>query len=78
MARTIGFRWRKRGTYPELCSYCGVKWPSDKLTLDADGKLRCPDEGKGKPAGELSRLNAESARTAAARSLPRKHGPRFG
>jgi hypothetical protein len=77
MGRTISFRWRKRGTVPLLCAYCGVKWPSDKLVVDADGKLRCPDEGTGKPAGELSRLNAQGAREAAARRTPRNHDPRF-
>lgn len=61
MGRTIGRKWRGTRNPPALCDYCGVKWPSDQLTRDVDGKLRCPDEGNGPCAGELSRGAADGA-----------------
>lgn len=51
---TIGTRYHgPRFNYTDTCDYCGTPWHRDKLTLDADGLLRCPQE-TGKCLKELS------------------------
>jgi len=39
--------------YADMCDYCGTMWHRDKLVLDAEGKLRCPQEGRGLTPLEL-------------------------
>jgi hypothetical protein len=63
--RTVGKRWpatAPRGDHQALCDYCGVQWRRSRLRRDADGLLRCPDEGAGRAEGELNAANARDAR----------------
>jgi hypothetical protein len=53
-----------RGDHRARCAYCGVVWMRSKLRLDGAGNLVCPDEGEGRDAVTLSRLNADAARQA--------------
>lgn len=62
--RTIGRRYPRRranGDYTAECAYCGVTWHRSRMTKDAGGKYVCPDEGSGRDATTLDRLNAASA-----------------
>lgn len=52
-----------------FCDYCGIKWYRSELHRDASGFLACPDEGDGRDATTLDRLNARAA-AAAARPRP--------
>lgn len=73
--RTIGTHWNgEPGDYPCFCDYCGVKWRRSQLRRDGSGKLYCPDEGDGRDAVTLSKLNAAAA--LAGRRIP--SGPKDG
>lgn len=61
--QTIGKKWHgDPGDYTAMCDLCGVYWPRSKLWKDAAGSLRCPDEGDGRDAVTLSRLEARASR----------------
>ena len=54
-------RRRPRGDYEALCDLCGVMWHRSKMRKDAAGRLRCPDDIRGRDPVTLARLNAEAA-----------------
>lgn len=61
MGLTIGRRWpasAPRGDHSAMCDYCGVTWRRSLLKRDDDGNLYCPQEGSGRAASTLDRLNA--------------------
>lgn len=56
--RTIGRHWpttTANGDRPARCDYCGAMWPLSKLVRDQANLLRCPQEGPGPDAVELSK-----------------------
>lgn len=62
--RTVGRRWpgsAPRSDYVALCAYCGTHWRRSQLRVDAAGRLYCPQEGSGRDAVTLARLNAAGA-----------------
>ena len=57
-----------RGDYRARCAYCGVHWYRSEMWVDGSGNLVCPDEGDGRDAVTLSKLNAEAAAAHAGRA----------
>lgn len=46
--------------YTDMCDYCGGMWHRDKLVLDPEGKLRCPDDMDGLTELELAEISAQN------------------
>jgi hypothetical protein len=74
---TIGrhYRGSTRDAFAVACDYCGVSWPRFKLRRDGAGLFACPDEGDGRDARTLDRLNAATGpfRQPAAADAPVAH-----
>lgn len=61
--RTIG-RHHPTGdpnNYYAICGYCGVNWPRDRLYMDRNGLLVCPDEGTGASSRVLDEYIAKQS-----------------
>lgn len=59
--QTIGRKWNSRikGDYAWKCDYCGMMWKRSKLRKDGAGLFVCPQEGPGRDAVTLTRLNQD-------------------
>lgn len=70
--RTIPARYigKPRGDYRAICAYCGSAWHRSEMYRDAAGMLVCPQEGKGRDAVTLDRINAANAA-----QVPVRHRP---
>lgn len=74
--RTIPPNWPNFASsqdYPAKCDFCGVVWPRSRLRKDGNGRLVCPDEGRG-----LSIYEAQQAETAFYEGLGKRHNASDG
>jgi len=74
--RTIGKRYHGRlFEHTDMCDYCGTMWHRSKLHLDAEGKLRCPQEGNGLTPLELDQIGQAEAGQIKPVEGKRREGP---
>ena len=77
---TIGKKWPRRAKssdYQAMCDYCGTMFRASQLVRKPGGALACFGPGtlndaKGKDEYELSRGNAEGARSAGRRAVGKR------